>query len=502
MEARKIYADIAKRTGGDIYIGVVGPVRSGKSTFINKFMETAVIPNIVGDYDKKKARDELPQSAEGKTVMTAEPKFIPDEAVNVSFTDGVSVRMRMIDCVGYLIPGALGMTEDGEVRMVKTPWSDEAVPFEKAAEEGTAKVMREHSTVGMLITSDGSFGEIPRENYIEAEERIVRELKEAGKPFALILNSKEPQSDNAERLAMELEEKYSCPVALLNCLSLDSHDIESILEMLLYEFPITKISVNLPKWTSAIPEKHPLWESLIKCAKDTAKEVKVISDVRAFVKSLEKALKEETSNIYGELDCSAKISSCELSSGEACVSVNLPEKLYYRIICDLTGLKVSSQGELIDVLLELSKSKEELQKYRDAIDQLERGGYGIVMPKIEDLTLSEPEIIKSAGSYGVCIKAKAESIHMIRSEIETEINPIVGTQDQAEEMIQRLISEYEDDPLKLWETNIFGKSLYELVNDGLRTKIEHLSEDSREKLSETLSRIINESANGLICILL
>ncbi len=502
MEARKIYKDIAGRTGGDIYIGVVGPVRSGKSTFINRFMETAVIPNIVGDYDRKKARDELPQSAEGKTVMTAEPKFIPDEAVEVSFGDGIGVRMRMIDCVGYLIPGALGMTEDGETRMIKTPWSDAPVPFEQAAEEGTEKVMKEHSTVGMIITSDGSFGEIPRESYVEAEERIVSELKEVGKPFALILNSKEPQSESAERLGMELEEKYSCPVALLNCQTLDNHDIESILEMLLYEFPITKITVKLPKWTSAIPGSHPLQEAIIKCIRDTADCVRVISDVRRYVNELSERLKEQISLIYDDCSCSVTISACDLSTGRAYVNVELSEMLYYSIIRDLTGLAVNSQGELIDVLLELSRSREELFKYKDAIDQLESGGYGIVMPKIEDLTLSEPEIIRSAGSYGVCLKAKAHSIHMIRSQIETEINPIVGTQDQAEEMIQRLISEYEDDPLKLWESNIFGKSLYELVNDGLRTKIEHLSEESRDKLSETLSRIINESANGLICILL
>ncbi len=501
MEARKIYKDIAKRTGGDIYIGVVGPVRSGKSTFINKFMETAVIPNISGEYDKKRARDELPQSAEGKTVMTAEPKFIPDEAVDVFFGDGVSVRMRMIDCVGYLIPGALGMTEDGDVRMVKTPWSEEAIPFEQAAEEGTARVMKEHSTVGMLVTCDGSFGDIPRESYVEAEARIAKEMKEIGKPFALILNSKYPNSPEAEDLAMTLEEKYGCPVALVNCLELEGEDIEGILEMLLYEFPVTEIKVRLPGWISAIPSNHSLNDAVLGAIKESAGKVSTISDMRAFCESLQNQLIEKLPKKTENNECCVKIASSELSSGRIEVSVELPDELYYSIICDLTGIEVSSQMELIAVLLELSKTREEYEKYKDAIEQLEGGGYGIVMPKLNDLTLLEPEVIKNSGSFGVRLQAKAQSIHMIKADIETEINPIVGTQDQAEEIIQRLIEEYEEDPAKLWESNIFGKSLYELVNDGLNKKIDHLSAESREKLSETLSRIVNESSNGLICIL-
>ncbi len=502
MKAERIYKDIAGRTGGDIYIGVVGPVRSGKSTFINRFMETAVIPNIVGEYGKKKARDELPQSAEGKTVMTAEPKFIPDEAVDVSFGDGGTIKMRMIDCVGYLIPDALGMTEDGEERMVKTPWSEEAIPFAKAAEEGTRKVMEEHSTVGMLVTCDGTIGDIPRESYVEAEMRIAKELSEIGKPYVLVLNSKYPNSEAAEDLAISLEKQYSCPVALVNCLELDSEDIEGILEMLLYEFPVKEIKLKLPQWVAAIPENHSLNSSMIRSIKETCGEVHSLSDIRGFCEHLEKAFSERIGDVSEHAECKVKIDSMDLSCGEVTLSADLSESLYYSIICDLTGLCVGSQSELISVLLELSEAKTELFKYREAIDQLEGGGYGIVMPKMEELKLSEPEIIKSSGAYGVRLCAKAESIHMIKAEIETEINPIVGTQDQAEEMIQRLISEYEDDPAKLWESNIFGKSLYELVSDGLNTKIDHLSSESREKLSETLSRIVNESSNGLICILL
>lgn len=502
MEARKIYKDIAKRTGGDIYIGVVGPVRSGKSTLINKFMESAVIPNIVDDYAKRKARDELPQSADGKTVMTAEPKFIPDEAVEVSFGEGAAVRMRMIDCVGYMIPGALGMTEDGEARMVKTPWSDEPIPFEIAAREGTDKVMTDHSTVGMLVTCDGSFGDIERESYVEAERQIARELKRIGKPFVLILNSADPTSAEAEELALSLEEEYSCPVALLNCRELNSDDIEHILEMLLYEFPVTDIYVELPGWISAIPEDHKIKTSILKCIREAANGISTLSDIRSFSEKLDESLRKHLPAGTDSKDIATSILSTDLCEGSARVSLSLPESLYYGIICDLTGLIVKSQSELISVLLELSNAKNELEKYREAISQLESGGYGIVMPKMEDLELSEPEIIKNAGAYGVRISAKAESIHMIKADIETTISPIVGTQEQAEEMVRRLINEYEDDPLKIWSSNIFGKSLYELINDGLDTKIRHLSAESREKLSETLSRIVNESSNGLICILL
>ncbi|MBQ4066743.1 MAG: stage IV sporulation protein A [Clostridia bacterium] len=502
MEAGRIYKDIAGRTGGDIYIGVVGPVRCGKSTFINKFMESVVIPNIVGDYEKKKARDELPQCAEGKTVMTAEPKFVPDEAIQVSFGDGATVRMRMIDCVGYLIPGALGMTENGEERMIKTPWSDEPVSFELAAEEGTQRVMREHSTVGMLVTCDGSFGELTRESYVEAEERIARELSEIGKPYVLILNSKNPTAPETEELAIELENKYSCPVALVNCLELDRDDIENILEMLLYEFPVTTISVKLPQWISAVPEGHMLCEELTECMKGAAAPVRTLSDIRIFTAALQKSIENRICQNGEDGSCSVSVLNSDLSCGRVAVGVELPESLYYSIITDLTGLEVGSQSELIASLLELTESKAELEKYKDAIGQLEHKGYGIVMPKMQDLIFDEPEIIKSSGAYGVRICAKAESIHMIKAQIETEINPIVGTQEQAEEMIQRLISEYEEEPARLWESKIFGKSLYELLNEGLEKKIDHLSPESREKLSDTLSRIVNESSNGLICILL
>lgn len=500
MDKREIYQDIAVRTDGDVYIGVVGPVRCGKSTFIKKFMETSVIPNISGEYDRKRASDELPQSAGGKTVMTTEPKFIPDEAVEMSFGDNVSVRVRMIDCVGYMIPDALGDTEDGQIRMVKTPWSDESVPFEIAAEEGTRKVIREHSTVGMLVTCDGSFGDIPRENYIEAEEKTAAELKSIGKPFAVILNSKDPSSAEAEELALELEKKYDAPVALVNCLELDTEDVEGILEMLLYEFPVTEIDVSLPGWVSALPIGHSFTEKVISSMKNSYPLVRCLNDSQKFADTLGDMLSEgEGGNgkkIIGE------VTGTDLATGVVSVEVKVPDCYYYNVLCDLTGICVSNEKELVSVMMNLSDAKRELEKYETAITDLENTGYGIVIPDIEDLKLEDPQIIRQSGSYGVKLRARASSIHMIRADIETEINPIVGTEEQSEEMIKYLTSQFEDDPQKLWESNIFGKSLYQLVNDGLHTKLMHLNPESREKLSETLSRIVNESSNGLICILL
>ncbi len=500
MDKREIYADIAGRTGGDVYIGVVGPVRCGKSTFIKRFMETSVIPNIEGEYERKLASDELPQSAGGKTVMTTEPKFIPNEAVNLSFSDGGTVRVRMIDCVGYLVPDALGTTEDGDIRMVKTPWSDESVPFDVAAEEGTGKVIRDHSTVAMIVTCDGTFGEIPRENYIEAEERTVSELKKIGKPFVVILNSADPSSKNAEELAIELEAKYKAPVALINCLELDSSDVDSILEMLLMEFPLSEIDISLPGWVSSLPTGHSLYTSIIETVRGCLDDLHSLSDVQTFCgnfsESLNNSMAEYTDNL------SAQVSSCDLGTGKATVNVTFPESVYYEVLCDLTGICVSNEKELVSVMINLSDAKRELEKYERAIIDLESTGYGIVVPEVSDLKIENPEIIRQSGAYGVKLRAKASSIHMIRADIETEINPIVGTEEQSEEMVSHLLSLVDEDPQKLWESNIFGKSLYELVNDGLHTKLSHLNNESREKLSETLSRIVNESSNGLICIIL
>ncbi|MBR2721474.1 MAG: stage IV sporulation protein A [Clostridia bacterium] len=492
MPEHSIYQDIAERTGGDIYVGVVGPVRSGKSTFIKRFMESVVLPNIEEGYSKERARDELPQSAAGKTVMTTEPKFIPEEAVPIVLEDNAHMRVRMIDCVGYLIPEAMGAIEDGAPRMVRTPWREEPMPFVEAAEMGTHKVIVEHSTIGMLITTDGSIGEIQRESYVEAEERIVGELRQIGKPFAIILNSAVPDSEGARNLALELEEKYSVPVALISCLELDAEDIRHILGLVLEEFPVAQIEVQLPSWTTALDDTHRVRASLQNSIKKCAEGVRRIGDVKnAFL-----ALSE---NEYVE---DVTLQSLDFGCGCATFSVKMPDALYYEVISELTGFPIDGEAQLVGLVRELAAVKEKYDKVKEALEQVNTTGYGIVMPDVEDLHLEEPQIVKQAGGYGVKLRAAAQSVHMIRANIEAEINPMVGTEQQSEDLVRYMLKEFEEDPKSIWQSNMFGKSLYELVNEGLHTKLEHMPEESRKKLSQTLERIINEGSNGLICILL
>lgn len=487
-----IYRDIAKRTGGNFYIGVVGPVRTGKSTFIKKFMEELVLPNISGDYNKDRARDELPQSAGGKTVMTTEPKFIPDEAVEITVGDGAKLKVKMIDCVGYIVPDALGQIEDGVPRMVRTPWSDSPMPFAEAAEMGTRKVICEHSTIGMLVTTDGSIGDIPRASYVEAEERVAKEIQQMGKPFAVILNSSEPESASAIELAYELEEKYGAPVALVSCLELDAEDIRHILELVLMEFPIREIKIKLPSWTAALDKSHWLKKSIINSLSECAVKISKIGEMKGAF-----SLMSGTEYIV-----ESRISSIDMSNGNCTLELILTDDLYYRVIGELTGLEITGEEELLRKLKELSAIKKEYDKFAAAIDEVNDRGYGIVMPDVDDLTLEEPQIVKQAGGYGIKLRASAPSIHMIKAGIETEINPIVGTEQQSEEIVRYMMKEFEEDPKKIWESNLFGKSLYELVNEGLHSKLEHMPDDARKKLSETLARIINEGSGGLICIIL
>ncbi len=492
MPEHSIYKDIAERTGGDIYVGVVGPVRSGKSTFIKRFMEAVVLPNIGEGYSRERARDELPQSAAGKTVMTTEPKFIPEEAVPVVLDNNAQMRVRMIDCVGYLIPEAMGAIEEGQARMVRTPWREEAMPFVEAAEMGTHKVITEHSTIGMLVTTDGTIGEISRESYVEAEERIVRELRELGKPFAVILNSAAPASEAARALAMELEEKYGVPVALISCLELDAEDIRHILGLVLEEFPITEIAVKMPEWMSALDSTHRIRTSVETALRRCADNVQKAGDVKAAFAAMSE----------NEYIAASTVELLELGTGKATLAVKMHPGLYYSVISELSGFEVNGERELIALLQELSVIKERYDKVKEALDAVNTNGYGIVMPEVEDLHLEEPKIVKQAGGYGVRLRAAAQSIHMIRANIETEINPIVGTEQQSQNMVRYLLREFEEDPKSIWASNLFGKSLYELVNEGLHTKLDHIPEESRNKLSETLERIINEGSNGLICILL
>ena len=492
MAEHSIYRDIAERTGGDIYIGVVGPVRTGKSTFIKRFMESLVLPNINDEYSRDRARDEMPQSAAGKTVMTTEPKFVPDDAVSISLDDCASLRVKMIDCVGYIVSDALGTIENGQPRMVNTPWRSEPMPFVEAAEMGTEKVIREHSTIGMLISTDGTIGDIRRESYVEAEERIVRELKSIGKPFAMVLNSATPAAEKSIALAYELEEKYQVPVALVSCIDLDAEDIRHILELVLHEFPVTEIKVKVPTWISALDKDHKIKKSVNASICECADKIKKAGDVKAAFTSL-------SNNEYLS---SYVIEDIDLGTGKAIVSTEFEDSLYYSVLSELSGFEIKDETELICLLRNLFEMKSKYDRVSEALEMAEEKGYGIVMPTVDELRLQEPQIVKQAGGYGVKLSASAQSIHMIRANIETEINPIVGTEQQSEDLVRYMLREFEEEPGRIWESNVFGKSLYELVNEGLHTKLEHMPEESRTKLSQTLERIINEGSGGLICIIL
>lgn len=486
-----IYEDIAKRTNGEIYMGIVGPVRSGKSTFVKKFMDNVVLPNIEAEYDKERAKDETPQSASGRTIMTTEPKFIPDEAVSVNI--GTSkMKVRLIDCVGYLVDGAIGAYEEGETRMVMTPWSNDPMEFEKAAEFGTKKVIKDHSTVGIVVTTDGTIGEISRDAYIPSEERVINELKAINKPFVIVLNSASPQSKTAQEMAVSLEGKYNAPVALVNALELDNQDFEGIMKLLLGQFGINELKFNLPKYFASLEGSHWLKEGIISSIKTSLVKANKIDDIQDIVKAL-----ENNENVYGTPEIIS-----DLGNGTVDINISLVPELYYKVISELSGIDIKDDEDLFTTMKSLSETKAEFDKFAQAIEDVNNGGYGIVLPNVEDMTLEEPEIVKQAGAYGVKLKASAPSIHMIRASIETEINPIVGTEERSQEMIKYILEEFEDDTKKIWQSNMFGKSLYELVNEGLHAKLEHISPESRMKLSDTLSRVINEGSNGLICIIL
>lgn len=501
MTDRHIYDDIAKRTDGEFMIGVVGPVRTGKSTFIKKLIESAVLPNIEKEYERNQLRDELPQSAGGRTIMTAEPKFIPDEAATLVLPSGGRMKMKVIDCVGYLVPSALGAEENGEVRMVHTPWDSEPKPFEEAAEEGTRRVIADHSTIGMLVTADGSFGDIPRGEYAAAEERVARELQAAGKPFALILNSAHPDSDEAMALAAELEKKYGAPTALVDVTRLDEEDVLAILELVLSDFAVREIEVSYPEWIDALDGDHPLRTLVMNACRESAAGITKVGEVpTVFAERLGKAVSDGLGEGHGE--ARAFCDDCSLATGEVKISLELGRELYYETVSALTGLDISSERSLLSALVTMADTKREYEKYAEALDMVNERGYGIVMPEIGDLRLEEPEIVKQAGGYGIKLRAHAPSIHMIRAGIETEINPIVGSEAQSEELVKYMLREFEEEPAKIWESNLFGKSLYELVNEGLHAKLEHMPDDAREKFGETLSRIINEGSGGLICIIL
>ena len=487
-----IYADIAARTGGDIYIGVVGPVRTGKSTLIKRFMETLVIPGIEAPAMRERATDELPQSAGGRTIMTTEPKFVPEQAVEIALPDGVRCAVRMIDCVGYIVPSSLGYIEEEAPRMVKTPWFDDEVPFNMAAEIGTQKVITEHSTVGLVVTTDGSVTDIPRSEYAEAEERVIRELQALGKPFVVLLNCVNPEHPESQALAAELEETYGAPVMPVNCLHLDEEAVRGMLARLLDMFPVKEICVETAGWLPALEQGHWLKTSVFDAVRNAAQGLKTIRDVRAMPDALAECpyIKE------------AAVAEIALGTGNVVLRVTLDPSLFYRVLGEETGIEIRSENELFPVLMELARVKREYERVRPALEEAEATGYGIIMPEAGELTLEEPEMIRQGGRYGVRLRASAPSLHIMKAGIQTTVSPIVGSEKQSEELVLYLLREFEENPAKIWESNIFGKSLHELVNEGLHTKLSKMPAEARMKLQETLERVINEGCSGLICFIL
>lgn len=492
MEERNIYEDISKRTNGDIYVGVVGPVRSGKSTFIKRFMDTLVIPNISDESQRERAVDELPQSAAGRTIMTTEPKFIPEDAVEVNIGGAASFKARMIDCVGYIIPSSLGYIEDDQPRMVKTPWYEEEIPFNMAAEIGTKKVITDHSTIGLVVTTDGSISDIDRSEYEEAENRVITELKEINKPFIVLLNTMYPNSIEAKELAESLSKKYEVTVLPVNCSEMDENEIKRILAELLFEFPIKEIKIDMPKWLGWLEKEHWLRSSVYSCIRGTSKNISKISEIEKMTNALSSC----------EYVDSAEIAEIDLGSGSVRLSVVLKPDLFFKVLGEKTGIEVEDECSLMESMMNLAKTKQKYERIAATYDEVEETGYGIVMPTMNELHLDEPEIIKQNGKYGVRLRACAPSIHMMKTNITTEVTPIVGSEQQSEELVMYLLREFEENPSKIWESNIFGKSLHELVSEGLHNKLYRMPPEAREKVKETIERIINEGCNGLICILL
>lgn len=492
MEKFNIYQDIAERTGGDIYIGVVGPVRTGKSTFIKRFMDLLVLPNIANTYTRERAKDELPQSATGKTIMTTEPKFVPNEAVEISLGENANARVRMIDCVGYLVPGAEGHM-DGELpRMVHTPWSENAMPFREAAEMGTKKVITDHSTIGMVVTTDGSVTELPRESYEEAEARVIGELQEIGKPFIILLNTATPYSEGTQALRSQMEEKYGVPVLAVNAAQLKAEDIRKILEQMLYQFPIRELRFFFPGWVETLEQDHWLKQGMIDALKGVMEKADKLADVETAISGL------------ADADFLKKAYTDHILPGEgaADIALNFDDGLFYQILSETVDMPIENDYALISTIKMLSETKQEYDKIAGALNDVRRKGYGVVTPVFEEITLEKPEVFKQGSRYGIKLRAKGESLHLIKADVETEVSPIIGNEEQSREFIDHLISDYEEEPEKIWDLNIFGRTLSSMVSDGMQNKIYRMPEDAQMKLQETLQKIVNEGSGGLICIIL
>ena len=492
MERYDIYKDVAERTGGDIYVGVVGPVRTGKSTFITKFMQSLVIPNINDKLDKNIATDEMPQSADGKTVMTTQPKFVPAEAVKVQFKNRSTANVRLIDCVGYMVEGAAGHEEDGKPRLVKTPWSDEEIPFGKAAEIGTKKVVKEYSTIAVVVTTDGTIGEIPRASYIPAEEKVIKELKKINKPFVVVLNSKTPNAEETVKLSAAMEEKYGVSVFTCNVIELDAEKIGEIMEKVLLEFPLYSFNVSIPAWMRALPVDNPFVSEILD-------EIKARSQNTVKMKDF-----TELSGAFSTSDNFETAELTELKTGEGTFefSVRAKEGVFYKVLSDECGENVTGEYDILTCMKAFSSAKREYDKISDALTSAKENGYGIVAPSVEEMDLLKPQLVKQGGKYGVKLKASAPSLHIIRVDVSTEVSPFVGTEKQGEDLVKSLMDEFEGDPSGIWQTNIFGKPMSEVVKEGLTGKLDNMPKEAQAKMRKTVTRIVNENKGGVICILL
>ncbi len=492
MQKYDIYKDISARTGGDIYLGVVGPVRTGKSTFITKFMQSMVLPNISNKLQKQIANDEMPQSADGKTIMTTQPKFIPANGVKVQLKNKVTANFRLIDCVGYFVDGAVGHEEEGVPRLVKTPWSDKEIPFENAAEIGTNKVINDYSTIGVVITTDGSFTDIPRQNYVEAENRVINELKQLNKPFVVVLNCKDKSNENTIKLANELEDKHDVPVVCVNVLEMTEQDISGILEKVLFEFPMCEFNVDIPKWMKVLPIDNPMIKQTVKLLKDGASNVSKMSD---FFK---------LSNMFDESDKfeEMELKELNLASGVADFSLKVKDGVFFDVLSSECEEEIKDDYELMSYIKSFSKEKRKYSKIKDALCDAEQNGYGVVLPTIDEMNLEEPMLVKQGANYGVKLKASAPSLHIMKVDVCTEVSPTVGTEKQGKDLVDFIMQKFEENPQGLWDTNMFGKSLYDLVNEGLINKVTAIPKDAQGKMRKTLTKMINENRGGMICILL
>lgn len=489
MDNYSLYEDIKARTGGEIYLGVVGPVRTGKSTFIKKFMDLCIIPSVTDPNEKRRIIDELPQSGVGRTVMTTEPKFIPKNGVEVTLSPSVRAKFRLIDCVGFIVDGVEGIYEADRERMVKTPWFDENIPFGMAAETGTKKVITDHSTIGIIVTTDGSIGELTRESFIEAEEKAIKELKAIHKPFIVILNTTLPDSAYAKSIAEDISKKHAVTTLPMDCENLKNEDIEKILSTILFEFPVESIDFNVPAWINSLPDDHPVKDEIIKNARAILNNITTIKDIS-----------NELPDIEGTCIKKAKTNDFDFISGNLAINFDIDEKLYYSYLSEMTGEKIEDDYALIDMIKRLTAFNREYHSYIDAIDTVKNRGYSVVIPDMDEITLSDPEVIKNGSKYGVKIKADSPSIHMIKVNIGSEISPIVGTKEQAEDLLQYIReSKTQGD---IWETNIFGKTIGDLTFDGINTKIQSLNDDCRTKLMDTMQKVVNESSNGIVCLII